>query len=148
MASTPGKFTYNDLYSDPSYQFRLDQGLKAVQRSAAARGGLLSGGTLKGLNDYAQGAASQEYGQAYGRWNDTQTNTFNRLASVAGLGQTANQSTAAAGAQASGTIGNLLTQGANAQAAGIIGSSNAWTGAANNGMNTWMQYKMLQKLGG
>jgi hypothetical protein len=139
-------FTYNDLYADPSYGFRLNQGMLALQRSAAAKGGLLSGGTLKGLTDYAQNAASQEYSNAYGRWNNDQTNTFNRLASIAGLGQTSTANSAQAGNQSMGNITNLLTQGANAQAAGIMGQANAYSGAINNGLNSWMQYQMMQKL--
>lgn len=140
------RFTYTDLYSDPSYQFRLNQGLAAVQRSAAAKGGLFSGGTLKGLNDYAQGAASQEYGAAYSRWNNDQTNAFNRLASIAGLGQTATQATSQAGQSATGNITNLITQGANAQAAGTISSANALNSGISSGMNSWMQYNMMNKL--
>ena len=139
-------FSYNDLYADPSYQFRLNQGMQAVQRSAAAKGGLLSGGALKGLSDYAQNSASQEYNNAYGRWNNDNTNTFNRLSSVAGLGQTANQATAQNGQAATGNITNLVTQGANAQAAGTVGSANDISGSLNNGINTWMQYNMLSKL--
>jgi hypothetical protein len=54
-------------YLDPSMQFRIDRGTNALQSSAAARGGLLSGATLKGVNDYAQNVASQEYGNAFNR---------------------------------------------------------------------------------
>ncbi len=57
----------NTFTTDPSYQWRLSQGLKAIQGSAAARGTLLSGATEKSLSDYAGGSASQEYGNAYNR---------------------------------------------------------------------------------
>ena len=56
-----------DMTNDPGYQFRLDQGNKAYQQSAAAKGTLLTGGTLKGANDYAQNAASNEYGNVFNR---------------------------------------------------------------------------------
>lgn len=56
--------TAGNMALDPGYQFRLEQGRKALEGSAAARGGLLSGNTLQGINDYAQGAASQEFGAA------------------------------------------------------------------------------------
>lgn len=59
--------TKEQLEADPSYQWRLAQGMDAIQNSAAASGLLRSTGTVKALNDYAQGAASQEYGNAYGR---------------------------------------------------------------------------------
>lgn len=55
------------MTDDPGYQFRLGEGLKSIERGAAAKGTLLTGGTLKGLQNYAQGLASQEYGQAYDR---------------------------------------------------------------------------------
>lgn len=56
-----------DPASDPGYQFRLQQGTDALERSAAARGGLFSGQTGRDLTDYAQGLASQEYQNAYAR---------------------------------------------------------------------------------
>jgi hypothetical protein len=55
------------LANDPGYQWRMDQGRKALEASAAARGGLFSGATGKALVDYGQGLASQEYDKAYGR---------------------------------------------------------------------------------
>lgn len=58
----------NAVTSDPSYQFRLNQGIGAIENSAAARGGLLSGNTLRGVTDYAQNAASQEYNNQFARW--------------------------------------------------------------------------------
>ena len=82
-------FTPSDLYTDPSYKWRLEQGQKALERSAAARGGLLSGGTMKDLTDYAQGAASQEYGAAYNRYNNDRDSLYNKLAGLSGTGQTA-----------------------------------------------------------
>ena len=68
------------LNADPGYQFRLDQGTGALQNSAAARGVLNTGGTLQDLINYGQGAASQEYGNAYARDLGTyQTNYQNAL---------------------------------------------------------------------
>jgi hypothetical protein len=137
--------------NDPGYQFRLQQGLGALQNSAAARGGLLSGNTAKAINDYAQGDASNEYGNVYNRalqtygtnfntFNSNQNNLYNRLSGVAGLG-----------AQAGSSLGGLLQAGAGniaginsdtshqvgqdiqnagaARASGYIGSANAWNGA-------------------
>lgn len=64
-----GEFSFSneDFYRDPSYQWRMDQGLKGVQRSNAANKMLASGNTLQGLTDYGQNAASQEYQAAYDR---------------------------------------------------------------------------------
>jgi hypothetical protein len=61
------KFTAENFQADPGYGFRLSEGLKALERSAAARGGLLSGGTGKALTRFGQEMASQEFGNAYGR---------------------------------------------------------------------------------
>jgi len=67
-AALPEAFTGQvDLQADPGYQFRLSEGLKALDRQAAARGGLISGGALKASQRYGQDMASQEYGQAYNR---------------------------------------------------------------------------------
>jgi len=58
----------NAITSDPSYKWRLGQGTEALENSAAARGGLLSGNTGKDLQDYGQRAASEEYANEFGRW--------------------------------------------------------------------------------
>lgn len=63
--SGPG--AVENFYESPDYQFRLKEGLDAVQNSAAARGGLYSGNTLRGITDYASDLASQEYGKWFGR---------------------------------------------------------------------------------
>lgn len=78
---TPDKFSYTgqDLYDDPSYQFRLDQGQKAIDRQGAASGRFLSGAQLQASSNYNQGAASQEYQSAYQRALGTfGTNETNR----------------------------------------------------------------------
>ena len=61
------EFNTEDLYKDPGYKFRLDQGNKAIERSASARGMVGSGATMKDMARWSQGLASQEYGAAYGR---------------------------------------------------------------------------------
>lgn len=123
-------YTGQDIYSDPSYQFRLQQGQNAIQSSAAAQGGLLSGATLKALQNYGQESASQEYSNAYNRFNADQTNRYNRLSNLVGIGQNAAAQVGNAGAQTSQAIANNTMAGANALAAGKIGSANAWTNGA------------------
>lgn len=90
----------NMFQSSPDYQFRLNEGLRGVERSAAARGMLGSGATLRALNDYAQNTASAEYG-----------NWYNRLASLAGVGQSATTTGAQLGASAAAGAGNAIAQG-------------------------------------
>lgn len=125
-------FTLADFQRDPGYQFRLDQGLGSVQGSAAARGSLMSGATLKRLSQYGQDYASGEYGKAYDRFNNDRSQRFNRLATVAGIGQTATNNVGTAGANmASQVAGNQLAAG-NASAAGTIGQANAINGGLSN----------------
>ncbi len=123
-------YTGQDIYNDPSYQFRLQQGQDAIESSAAAKGGLLSGATLKALQNYGQDMASQEYSNAYNRFNADQTNRYNRLSNLVGIGQNAAAQVGNAGAQTAQAIANNTMQGANALAAGQIGSANAWTNGA------------------
>lgn len=66
-----------NAYADPSYQFRLQQGVNGLDASAAAKGGLLSSGHMKDLTDYSQGLASTEYQNMYNRFNNDQNNIQN-----------------------------------------------------------------------
>ena len=113
-----------DIYDDPSYKFRVNQGNNAIQGGAAAQGGLLSGATLKALQNYGQESASQEYQNAYNRFNADQTNQYNRLSNLVGIGQNAAAQTGNAGAQTAQAIANNTMQGANAQSAGTIAAGN------------------------
>lgn len=122
-------YTGQDIYDDPSYQFRLQQGQDAIQSGAAARGGLLSGATLKALQGYGQDMASQEYQNAYNRFNADQTNQYNRLSNLVGVGQNAAAQQGNAGAQTAQAVANNTMAGANAQAAGQIAAGNR---TANN----------------
>lgn len=128
-----GRFmeTYSgqDIYDDPSYKFRLNEGLNSVQSGAAAQGGLLSGATQKALANYGQEAASQEYSNAYNRFNADQTNQYNRLANLVGVGQNAAAQTGNAGLQTGQAIANNTMGAGNALAAGSVASGNAWANA-------------------
>lgn len=114
-----------DIYNDPSYQFRLQQGQDTIQSGAAARGGLLSGATLKALQGYGQDMASQEYQNAYNRFNADQTNQYNRLSNLVGIGQNASAQQGNFGAQTAQAIANNTMAGGEARASGIIGNANA-----------------------
>lgn len=117
---------------DPGYQWRLQQGAQGVMNTAAAGSGSLSGPALKALMEYNQGAASQEYGAAFDRFQTQQGNIFQRLSSIAGLGQNA---AAGVGNQAVATGGNIganIVGAGNAAAAGQIGAANAYGGALSD----------------
>jgi hypothetical protein len=116
---------------DPSYSFRLGEGLKALDRTAAARGGLISGGALKAAQRYGQDFASQEFGNAY-----------NRLAGLAGVGQTATGAQSNAAGQFGVNAGNMMTSGAAARASGYVGGANA----LNSGLGQYMNYTQNQNL--
>lgn len=112
----PAAFQYRpeQLTTDPGYQFRLSEGLKALERSAAARGGLMSGATGKALTRYGQEAASQEYQNAYNRalteYNAAkarEAEEYNRLSGLAGVGGTTAQQITSAGQQMASNVGNI-----------------------------------------
>ncbi len=110
---------YNFM-TDPGYNFRIGEGERALERSAAARGGLLSGGYGRRLTRYAQDYASNEY-----------TNVYNRISNIAGLGQVSAQGSGNAALYAGQQMGAAAQAGANASAGGVQGQYNAWGNAAN-----------------
>ena len=137
-------FSMADYQADPGYAFRLQQGMKSLEQSAAARGGLLSGSTLRGVTDYSQGMASQEYGNAYNRYQTNRANQLNPLQSLMGAGQSsANTLTSAAG-----QLGQGLAQGAaatgSANASSYMNTGNALTNALSGGLNAYMGYNNMQ----
>ena len=131
--------------ADPGYTFRLNEGMKALQNSAAARGGLLSGNTLKGITNYGQEAASQEYSNAYNRYNTQRNQRLNNLQSLANVGQTATQQVGNAGQNYANNAGNSMMNSGNALAAGRQGAANAnasgYMGAGNALTNALGNYQ-------
>lgn len=128
-------FSGEDMYKDPGYAFRLNEGVKALDRSAAARGGLLGGNQLRGVTQFGQDYGSQEYQNAFNRFQAERQARLNPLQSLSGAAQTsANTLTNAAG-----NLGNVLGESAinagNARASGYIGSANAISGAIGQGVN-------------
>ena len=141
--NAPGMHQFNasDLNANlaPNYDFQLQQGLGAVKNFENSTGGLIGGNALKGINDYAQNYAQGAYQQAFQNYTANQTNIFNRLSNIAGLGQTANQTSANAGTALSQAASNYATSGAAASAAGQVGSANAISqGLMNAGNLSWL----------
>lgn len=139
-------FTMADYRADPGYAFRLAEGQKALERSAAAKGSLMSGGFMKGLDAYSQGQASQEYGNAYNRFNSDRDRRFGRLSTLAGYGSNANSQNAQGAMNYANQVGNNSMNNANAQGAAGIAQANVWGGALNNGMNNAQSYALYSKL--
>lgn len=128
-------FSAGAFQASPGYQFQLDQGLNAVNSQAGAQGMLGSGGRLKALTQYGQGLANQDYGnwfnrqtQQYNMANGQYTDYANRLAALAGVGQTANAQSAASGANYANQSSDIWQQRGQAAASGTVGSANAWNG--------------------
>lgn len=143
--NVPGAFKFGagDYQADPGYAFRLSEGQKALDRQAAARGGLISGGALKAAQRFGQEMGSQEYQSAYNRaltgYNTgvaSENQLYNRQAGLAGIGQTSANLVGLAGQNYATNVGNLMTGGAAAQAAGQVGAANAITG----GLGTYLNY--------
>ena len=129
--------TLEQLQMDPGYAFRLAEGQKALERSAAGRGLLSSGSFAKSLGNYAQGAASQEYANAFDRYMRGQEQRRQSLTTLAGLGgqaaATAGTTMANLGLQGAETMGTLGLRGAEAaERFGFEGTKQAgdWTNEA------------------
>jgi hypothetical protein len=118
-------FSQQDFEGDPGYQWRMQQGQKGIESSAAARGGLLSGAAGKAISQYNQNFASNEYNNAYNRFNQNQANIFNRLAAIAGVGQQATNQLGQAGQNYAANTGNALQYGGTARASGYANQANA-----------------------
>ena len=122
-------FGASDFQQDPGYAFRQSEGMKALERSAAARGNLLSGSTLKGVQRFGQDLASQEYQNAFNRYQVERSAKLNPLQSLMGSGQSAtNVMTSAAGQVGQNEASNLYNAG-QARASGYVGQANALSNA-------------------
>jgi len=130
---------------DPGYAFRLQQGQMANQAMANKAGGLIGGNALAGLQDYTQGQASQEYGNAFNRFQTQRSNIYNTLASIAGLGQTAQQQQNQLAQNFTNAQTGLITGAGAAQAAGQVGAANAYGNAFNNIGSALMFNQMMSK---
>jgi hypothetical protein len=144
-ASKYTPFTMQQFQADPGYAFRLQEGMKALDRTAAARGGLLSGSTLKGAQRYGQEMGSQEFTNAFNRYQAERQARLNPLQSLAGMAQpSANTLTNAAG-----QYGQNLAEGAtamgNIRASGYTNQANALTGALGQGLNYYQNQQMMDR---
>ena len=109
--------------------------MKGLERSAAARGGLLSGSTLKGIQRFGQDLASQEYTNAFNRYQTERNARLNPLQSLAGFGQTSTNQLGAAGQSYATGAGEAIGAAGQARASGYVGQANALTGALGQYMN-------------
>ncbi len=140
-------FAMSDFQADPGYAFRMSEGMKGLERSAAARGGLLSGSMLKGIQRFGQDLGSQEYMNAFNRYQTERNARLNPLQSLAGVGQTTSQQLGAAGQTMASNVGQTMGAAAQARASGYMGGANALTGALGSYMNYNQQQQQNAMLG-
>ena len=174
-ASAMRNFGAGDFQADPGYAFRLSEGLKGMNATAAARGGLLSGNALRAGQEYGQqlgsqeyqnafnryqanrAAQAQEYGNAFNRFQTERTNTLAPLQSLAGVGQSATQQAQQAAQNyatgASGALGNFgnaqasnIIGAGNARASGYIGGANALSSGVGQGINFYQNRNLMNQL--
>jgi hypothetical protein len=117
-------FSKTNFQVDPGYAFRLSEGQKALDRAAAARGGMISGAALKAAQRYGQDLGSQEYENAFRRYYTERENMLKPLQSLAGVGQTTAGTLGTSGQNYASNVGNaLINQGYAAGNAGIAGAN-------------------------
>ena len=117
--------TMQQLENYPGYEFALQQGDNAVRNADTPGSGALSGAALKDLMSFNQNLASTTYGNAFNQFQTQQNNIFNRLSTIASLGQNAAGTLGNNGAQLGTGIAQAQAAGANATAGGIVGATNA-----------------------
>ena len=150
-------FGMEDFTADPGSAFRLKTGLESLERSGAARGMGLSGAALKGITRYGQDYASNEYQNAFNRYQTNRTAQLAPLQSLYAGGQAAAAGSAAQAGALGTNLGNTYTglgQGiaqadvaaGNAQASGYLNQSNAVTNALNQGMSSYTMNNYLNRI--
>lgn len=157
LAGSPGQEGYGalmkdfgaaDFETDPGYQFRLSEGMKALDRQAAARGGTLSGSALKATQRYGQDVASQEYSNAFNRYMANRASKLGALGGLTSMGAGTASGLAGAAGQFGQVGGQSLADIGNARASGIMGPANAYAGALGGISDLGMTYGLMNALGG
>lgn len=132
----PGEFV-----GSPGYEFRFGEGMKAIERGASARGGVLSGATQKALVEYGQGFATSEYDKFINRYY-AKLNPLLTTAGMAPLG-TVGQT----GAQVGGNLANIALGAGQSRAGGYINRANIYGNLGQQGTNLAAQYYMWDQAG-
>jgi len=140
-ASRYTPFGMDQFQADPGYGFRLAEGQKALDRQAAARGGLISGAALKGAQRFGQEMGSQEYTNAFNRYQTERQARLNPLQSLAGMAQTSVGQLGQAGQAYATNVGEAMGASAQARASGYMGGANA----LSQGLSQYMGYSQGQQ---
>ena len=139
-ASRYTPFGMNQFNADPGYTFRLSEGQKQLDRMAAIRGGQLSGSSLKAAARFGQDLGSQEYMNAFNRYQTERNARLNPLQSLAGMSQTSTNQLGAAGQNYANAAGQAIGAAGQARASGYMGVANA----ASGGLGQYMNYSQNQ----
>lgn len=135
------RFSAADLNADPVYQsglqFGLNEGTKGINRQAAANGSFLSGATLKALTRFGNDYGSTKANESYNRFNNDQTQQYNRLAGIAGSGQTASNQVGASGMNMANNISQSQQGVGNARASGYLVQGNALQNGLNGAVSAY-----------
>jgi len=142
-ASRYTPFGMEQFQADPGYGFRLKEGLRALEGTAAARGGLLSGNTMRGLTRYGQELGSQEFTNAFNRYQAERAARLNPLQSLAGMGQTTATNIAGQAGQLGQSVAANMIGAGNARASGYMGTANAISNALGQGLNYYQGQNYL-----
>ena len=137
-------FGVEQFQADPGYAFRQAEGMKALERSASARGNLLSGQQMKGIQRFGQDLASQEYGNAFNRYQIERNARLNPLQSLMGSGQSATNVLTGAAGQAGQNEASNIYNAAQARASSYVGQANALGGALSNIGQAASSFPLLQ----
>ena len=139
LATDYTPFGMQQFQQDPGYAFRLSEGQKQLDRMAAIRGGQISGSSLKAAARFGQDMGSQEYSNAFNRYQTERNSRLNPLQSLAGVGQTSTNQLGAAGQSMTSGVGEALGAGAQARASGYMGMANAIGGGVGQYLNYGQQ---------
>ena len=141
-------FSAEDFQADPGYAFRLQEGLKALDRTAAMRGKMISGQALKAAGRYGQDMASQEYQNAYGRFMGNKASNYSMLTGQQAVGQGATNQQGQASQNYGSAAGNAMQNAGAARASGYIGQANALAGGLGQIANNYSQQQMMNRIFG
>lgn len=136
------KFGMDQFQQDPGYAFRFSEGQKALDRQAAARGGLISGSALKAATRYGQDMGSQEYTNAFNRYQTERAAQLQPLQSLAGVGQTSANTMSQAASNFGAAEGANAINAGNARASGYVGQANAMS----QGLSQYLNYNQNQNM--
>jgi hypothetical protein len=134
-ASRYTPFGMEQFQQDPGYGFRLKEGLRALESSAAARGGLMSGNQMRGITRFGQELGSQEYTNAFNRYQAERAARLNPLQSLTGMAQSSANTLSGAAGQLGSSLSNLAVGAGNARASGYAGMANALSSGIGQGLN-------------